>query len=119
WEYFLTLSIRNDRGEEVDRQVVNVGALHGAEKRTFTLSVEVLPPHAPEEEEDVPQVTASPAPAAAKAPAAAAAPGTKPAAPPEAPKLPRDRPAPRPAASGIRLSDGTLLTPPGLGPKRK
>src|SRR5215469_329945 len=47
WEYYVTISIRNDRGEEVDRQVVNVGALQGAEKRTFTLSVEVLPPHAP------------------------------------------------------------------------
>ena len=46
-EYFVTIAIRNDRGEEVTRQVVNVGALQGAEKRTFTLSVEVLPPSAP------------------------------------------------------------------------
>ena len=46
WEYFVTIAIRNDRGEEVARQVMNVGALQGAEKRTFTLSVEVLPPHA-------------------------------------------------------------------------
>jgi hypothetical protein len=44
WEYFVTIAIRNDRGEEVARQVVNVGALQGAEKRTFTLSVEMLPP---------------------------------------------------------------------------
>ena len=50
WEYYVTISIRNDRGEEVDRQVVNVGALQGAEKRTFTLSVEVLPPRVPEEQ---------------------------------------------------------------------
>jgi hypothetical protein len=47
WEYFVTIAIRNDRGEEVARQVVNVGALQGAEKRTFTLSVEMLPPSAP------------------------------------------------------------------------
>ena len=47
WDYFVTIAIRNDRGEEVSRQVVNVGALQGAEKRTFTLSVEMLPPHAP------------------------------------------------------------------------
>jgi hypothetical protein len=47
WEYFVTIAIRNDRGEEVARQVVNVGALQGAEKRTFTLSVEMLPPQAP------------------------------------------------------------------------
>lgn len=47
WEYFVTIAIRNDRGEEVARQVVNVGALQGAEKRTFTLSVEMLPPQPP------------------------------------------------------------------------
>jgi hypothetical protein len=46
-EYFVIIAIRNDRGEEVTRQVVNVGALQAAEKRTFTLSVEVLPPAAP------------------------------------------------------------------------
>jgi hypothetical protein len=46
-EYFVVISIRNDRGEEVTRQVVNVGALQAAEKRTFTLSVEVLPLQAP------------------------------------------------------------------------
>jgi hypothetical protein len=49
WEYFVTIAIRNDRGEEISRQVVNVGALQGAEKRTFTLSVEMLPPHAPQD----------------------------------------------------------------------
>jgi hypothetical protein len=38
------IAVRNDRGEEVTRQVVNVGSLAGTEKRTFTLSVEVLPP---------------------------------------------------------------------------
>jgi len=52
WEYFVTIAIRNDRGEEVSRQVVNVGALQGAEKRTFTLSVEMLPPHAPSDPND-------------------------------------------------------------------
>src|SRR5215469_1063357 len=46
-EYFVIIAIRNDRGEEVTRQVVNVGALQAAEKRTFSLSVEVLPPQPP------------------------------------------------------------------------
>ena len=41
WEYFVVIAIRNDRGEEV-----NVGALQSTEKRTFALSVEVLPPQA-------------------------------------------------------------------------
>src|SRR5215469_3921818 len=106
WEYYVTISIRNDRGEEVDRQVVNVGALQGAEKRTFTLSVEVLPPHAPEE------VAAAPPPAkadtAAKAPLSKAPPpavsGGAKAPNAEAPKAP-GRPAPPPGGTGIRLPD--------------
>jgi len=44
WEYFVMLSIRNDRGEEITRQVVGVGALNPAEQRTFTLAVEVFTP---------------------------------------------------------------------------
>src|SRR5690242_12558452 len=49
WEYFVVSAVRNDKGEEVTRQVVNVGSLAPAEKRTFSLSVEVLPPQAPSE----------------------------------------------------------------------
>ena len=44
WEYSVMLSIRNDRGEEITRQVVGVGALHPAEQRTFTLAVEMFTP---------------------------------------------------------------------------
>jgi hypothetical protein len=44
WEYSVLLSIRDDRGEEVARQVVGVGALAPSEERTFTLSVEVFKP---------------------------------------------------------------------------
>lgn len=44
WEYSVLLSIRNDRGEEIARQVVGVGALHASEQRTFTLAVEVFTP---------------------------------------------------------------------------
>ena len=49
WEYFVVIAVRNDKGEEISRQVVNVGALQPAEKRTFTLAVEVMPPQAPPE----------------------------------------------------------------------
>jgi hypothetical protein len=42
WEYSVLLSIRNDRGEEIARQVVGVGALHSNQQRTFTLAVEVF-----------------------------------------------------------------------------
>jgi hypothetical protein len=44
WEYSVVLSIRNERGEEMSRQVVGVGALRPAESRTFTLSVDVVKP---------------------------------------------------------------------------
>jgi hypothetical protein len=43
WEYFVVIAVRNERGEEVTRQVVNVGALQNTETRSFTLSVEVMP----------------------------------------------------------------------------
>jgi len=46
WEYSVMVSIRNDRGEEITRQVIGVGALHPAEQRTFTLAVEVFTPAA-------------------------------------------------------------------------
>ena len=125
WEYYVTISIRNDRGEEVDRQVVNVGALQGAEKRTFTLSVEVLPPRAPEEpvqprSAERPNAVSGPAaslPGKTSGGAAAGVGGVKPPVT-EPPKAPA-RPSPPPGGSGIRLPDGTILAPPGLGPKRK
>ena len=44
WEYSVMISVRNDRGEEVTRQVVGVGALQPGEQRTFTFAVEVFAP---------------------------------------------------------------------------
>ncbi|HVF39428.1 MAG TPA: hypothetical protein VM939_05960 [Gemmatimonadaceae bacterium] len=44
WEYSVMLSIKNDKGEEIARQMVGVGALQPQEERTFTLSVEVFTP---------------------------------------------------------------------------
>ncbi|MEL1264704.1 hypothetical protein [Pseudoxanthomonas putridarboris] len=43
WEYSVVLSIRNDRGEEIARQVVGVGAMQPNEQRSFALAVEVTP----------------------------------------------------------------------------
>ena len=40
FEYAMVLSIRNERGEEVNRQVVGVGALEGSQSRTFSVTVE-------------------------------------------------------------------------------
>jgi hypothetical protein len=44
WEYSVVVSIRNDRGEEVARKVIGVGALDPRESRTVTLSVDVFTP---------------------------------------------------------------------------
>jgi hypothetical protein len=38
----MLLTIRNEQGEEIARQVVGVGALQPDEERTFTLAVEVF-----------------------------------------------------------------------------
>lgn len=41
WEYTVLVTVRNEKGEEVARQLVGVGALKANEERTFNLSVEV------------------------------------------------------------------------------
>jgi hypothetical protein len=46
WEYSVVLSIRDDRGEELTRRVVGVGALQPSDQRTFSLAVEVFSPNA-------------------------------------------------------------------------
>src|SRR5579872_5787620 len=42
-EYCIVLDIRNERGEQIMRQVVGVGALHPGELRRLNLVVEMLP----------------------------------------------------------------------------
>ena len=112
-EYFVIIAIRNDRGEEVTRQVVNVGALQAAEKRTFTMSVEVLPPSAPVPPQKQNTSTgtfktpAIPSPPPQPAPAQA-----RPVAPPTAAATP---PAP-PAAPAAPTAAGTPNTPKGPAP---
>ena len=47
WEYSVVVTSRNDRGEDVARKVVGVGALDPRESRTVTLSVDVFSPPVP------------------------------------------------------------------------
>ncbi|MCK6370753.1 MAG: hypothetical protein L6Q83_05375 [Gammaproteobacteria bacterium] len=42
WEYSVVLTVRNEDGEEISRQVVGVGALRPNEQRTFDLAVEIF-----------------------------------------------------------------------------
>lgn len=43
YEYTAVVVIRDERGQEVDRHVVGVGALRAGDKRTFSLAVEMFP----------------------------------------------------------------------------
>jgi hypothetical protein len=42
WEYSMVLTIRDERGKEIARRLVGVGAMQPDEQRTFTLSVEMV-----------------------------------------------------------------------------
>jgi hypothetical protein len=42
WEYTVVVSIRDDRGVEIARKLIGVGAMNANEQRTFTLSVEAV-----------------------------------------------------------------------------
>ena len=46
-ESAVIVSIKNERGEEIARKLVGVGAMSPAERRTVTLTVEVAPAKAP------------------------------------------------------------------------
>lgn len=43
WEYTVVVYIRDDRGVEIARKLINVGAIGSNEQRSFTLSVEAVP----------------------------------------------------------------------------
>ncbi|MEO8564306.1 MAG: hypothetical protein ABI601_19680 [bacterium] len=45
WEYSALITITNDKGEEIGRHIVGVGALQPGEGRTFSFSVEVFAPN--------------------------------------------------------------------------
>ena len=42
WEFSMVLTIRNERGEEIARKLVGVGAMDANERCTFTLAVEAV-----------------------------------------------------------------------------
>jgi hypothetical protein len=44
WEYSVVLTIHDENGAELSRQVVGVGALRPKESRGFSLSVDVITP---------------------------------------------------------------------------
>jgi hypothetical protein len=42
-EYTIVVVVRNEKHEEIARQVVSVGSLQGEQRRSFTLSIETSP----------------------------------------------------------------------------
>lgn len=44
WEYTVVVVVSNERGDEIARNVVNVGAMAAGERRSVALSVEVFKP---------------------------------------------------------------------------
>jgi hypothetical protein len=42
YEYTMVVAIRNERGEEIERRVVGVGAMFPGESRSFSVSVEAV-----------------------------------------------------------------------------
>jgi hypothetical protein len=102
WEYTVVVYVRNEKGEEVARHVINVGALAKSEERVVSLAVDVMPPR--------PIVPVQkPAAAPASAPGAARPAAAAPSAPAPA--------APRPASPpGQPLQPAkTILAPPKPG----
>jgi len=94
-EYFVVLDIRNERGEQLARQVVGVGVLQASEVRHLNVSVGMRPVRA--------QSAAKPQPAAAPAhsgnqPSAVVRPSLQPAQPVESRLQPR--PAGKPSGTG-------------------
>ena len=88
WEYCVVVYVRNERGEEVARHVINVGALDKAEERVVSLSVDVMPPRtvAPVQKATAAQPGAMVRPTATPAPGAAVP--SQPPAPPGQPLQP-------------------------------
>lgn len=109
----MLVSIKNEKGEEVNRQVVGVGALQPGEQRSFTFAVEVFVPteaRAATPADSPAATTSQPQPAAA----ASVPSGTRPGAPPPVP--PNNRPpSPTPSVpSGTRPSGPSV--PSGTRP---
>jgi hypothetical protein len=93
WEYSVIVLVRNERGEEVARHVINVGALANSEERVVSLAVEVMPPKfalapAPRPPAAATSPLASARPPLVTPPPAAAVKPQTPAAPPAPPNQP-------------------------------
>jgi hypothetical protein len=111
WEYSVVVAIRNERGEEITRHVVGVGALQPSEARVFSLAVEVFgSPASMAEAAIVPNESLGDAiPKAAESPAPKSAPDLR-------PHRPASGSVAQPAVRSLSGTPLTPLNPPGLRP---
>ncbi len=119
-EYCIVLDIRNERGEQIIRQVVGVGALHPGELRRLGLTVEMLPVRSsvpkPEALRDARAINRPAVPAAVAAPAATAvAPARAPGPTPTFRAQPQ--PAARPAVVSSAVKPATAAPSTASSPK--
>jgi hypothetical protein len=106
-EYCVVLDVRNERGEQIVRQVVGVGVLQAGEARRLHVSVDMLPVRAQAPAQapvakppaNLPKPSASPSPASAKSFLKPPVPGQGPNANP-ATKPAAQAPAASPSAAG-------------------
>jgi hypothetical protein len=102
-EYSVVIALRNEEGRELARHVVAVGALQPSERRSFTLSVDVIPP----------RPTAAPAPPRVDAPAPVRGTASPPNRPPQPPPQPASRPSAPPPARAPLASQPHRIPPMG------
>ncbi len=117
-EYCIVLDITNERGEQVMRQVVGVGALQSGELRRLNLSVQMIPLVA--QVQSRPQVatptTATAGAAAARPTLGKPAPGLAAAAPPASPTATGTRGAHQLAQRGARRQHRSERQPAAPAP---
>jgi hypothetical protein len=97
-EYFVVLDIRNERGEQLTRQVIGVGVLQPSETRRLNVSVGMRPVRAQSTVKSQPSVSSSPS-SGAQPSAAAVRPPLQPAAAVESRLQPRQPGKPSGAGS--------------------
>jgi len=123
WEYSVVVAIKNEKGEEVARQVVNVGALQPGELRSFSFGVDVFVPGEAKAVADSPVSTATVTPggaapiAASPSPTASVPSGTRPGSTPSVPSGTRPGSPSPPVPSGTR-PPGPASVPSGTRPRR-
>ncbi len=113
-EYCVVLDVRNDRGEQLTRQVVGVGVLRSGELRRLNVSVEMMPVRAQATGKTEPGPSVSGASAISRPPAASIAAPAPAATQAAAPAAARPQTAAAPAARNGVVQPLARATPASI-----